>query len=134
MRLWQWRWKSIGISFVLAALVFYSLGWIPGVDGPFAFAKTVQEQTQQFQKKIDDTNGKLDRVQNQLNTAMAQLKEGQVRQLNSDLIDARRYQCRGINSDDKAALPFWNSRLQDLKVAYFSLTGSVWPDLACNSF
>ena len=133
-KLYQWRWHSVALGLATLILTFYALGWIPGVPSPAAMAASVDELKKEFQGKLDTTNRKLDVVAQQLGTALQEQKNGQIRQLNSDLIDARRYQCRAINSADKSALPFWNSRLQELKLSYSQLAGQPWPDLPCNSF
>jgi hypothetical protein len=134
VQLWEWRWKSVVLGILALALACYSSNLIPWMPPPYALANTVIEAKADLQRKIDTTNGKVDTANEQLSQVASQLKDGQVRSLNSDLIDARRYQCRGINSDDKASLPFWNTRLQTLKLAYQRLAGESWPELPCNSF
>lgn len=134
LRIWEWRWKSVVLGLLALGLACYASNLFPMVPPPYALAITVDKQNQLFQNKLDTANTKIDGVRTTVDTAMTQLKDGQIRSLNSDLIDARRYQCRGINSDDKGSLPFWNQRLQGLKLAYQRLAGETWPDLPCNSF
>lgn len=134
LQMWEWRWKSVVLGLLALGLACYASNLVPMVPPPYAMASMVDVQNQLFQKKLDATNGKLDWLASQQTSANFQIKEGQVRSLNTDLIDARRYQCRGINSDDKGALPFWNERIQTLKLAYQQLAGARWPDLPCNSF
>lgn len=138
MQLYRWRWCSVALGVVTFAIVAYMMGWVPGIDSPVAMANTVQQQLvdvkKDFQQKSDATNRKLDIVAKSLEKALQEQKNGQIRQLNSDLIDARRYQCRAIAANDDQAKPFWNRRLGELKLSYTQLSGEPWPDLPCNSF
>jgi Spy/CpxP family protein refolding chaperone len=135
VRLYNWRWKSVILGAIALGIATYAADFLPlGMSPPYAMADTTSKIQEEFQHKLDATNSKLDLTAAQIAQVQIQLKDGQIRQLNSDLIDARRYQCRSINSNDKSALPFWNSRLQVLKLAYEQLAGIAWPDLPCNSF
>lgn len=135
VKLYSWRWKSVILGVIGLGIASYGADFFPlGLAPPYAMASTTDHIQDEFQRKLDDTNRKLDVTTAQVLQVQTQLKDGQIRQLNSDLIDARRYQCRSINSNDKSALPFWNSRLQALKLAYEQLAGIAWPDLPCDSF
>lgn len=134
VQMWEWRWKSVVLGLIALGLACYASNLFPMVAPPYAMASVVDAQNAAFQSKLDDTNKKVDGITGQLATVVTQQKISQIRGLNNDLIDARRYQCRIQNSDDKSALPFWNTRIQNLKLAYFTLAGDQWPDMDCKSF
>lgn len=134
-----WQWRSVALGVGTLGFCLYLGGVIPGVDSPFAFAKgsdpnTVESIRTEFQKKLDATNGDVKLVAKKLDYALTQLKDGQIRQLNSDLIDAQRYKCRAQLANDEAAKPFWTRRVQELKRSYSLLANEPWPDLDCKSF
>lgn len=135
MKQYFWRWKSAALTLIAIVVASYAASWLPQPLRPaYADTASIQSVQDDFQKKLDVTNDKLDATNVQVTALATQLKNGQVRSLNADLIDARRYQCRSINSNDKTALPFWNNRIQELKLAYQQLTNENWPSLDCKSF
>lgn len=133
-KLYEWRWKSVFITFVSMVIGAYAASLLPFVKPPYAMANIVEQDKASFQTQLDTTNRKLDITAGQLNMVMQELKQGQIRSLNTDLIDARRYQCRAINSNDTVTLPFWTGRIETLKQSYHDLTGNPWPNLDCKSF
>lgn len=134
MALYRWRWKSVGLGLGCLVVALYAANWFPFLSPPYAMANAVEDAKKDLQAKIDQTNTKLDHVAGQTTFIQGQIKEGQIRQLNSDLIDARRYQCRAINTSDRSALPFWNQRTQELKYQYQNLANRDWPEMPCNTF
>lgn len=127
MQLYVWQWKSIAIGATALCVASYAASFIPWVKPSYALSADMETMKNELQGKLDKTNKVVAEMSEQL-------KAGQIRSLNTDLIDARRNQCRGINSEDKSSLQFWNYRIQSLKLDYYLLTRSEWPDLPCNSF
>jgi hypothetical protein len=132
--MFRWRWCSVVMGVGTLVLVIYMLGWIPGVDSPVAMAKDVQTSKISFQGDLASTNAKVDKLSNQVTDAVGQLKDGQVRSLSTDLIEATRYKCRADKAPGDTSLPFWTARLQSLKIAYQNLVLAPWPDVPCSSF
>lgn len=134
MKVYIWRWKTIMLGFATLAIACYASNLIPFLKPPYAMANDVQASNVEVQRQIDQLTKKTEGTQLALDLALAQIKEGQVRSLTTDLIEATRYKCRAKNSDGGSSLPFWTRRWQDLKVAYYSLTGTLWPEVPCDSF
>lgn len=133
-QLYQWRWKSVALGLVGLLFSLYAANLLPGLRPPYAMADTVRVNKGEMNDKFNQLSTSLGALQQQVGELVAQNKKNSIRLTNNDLIDARRYQCRAINSADKSALPFWTNRIQDLKLAYQRLTGATWEDIPCNSF
>lgn len=133
-KMYQWRWKSVALGVIGLLLALYGANLLPGVPPPYAMADTVRVDKTEVNNKFNELKGSVSALKEQVDTLVRQNRDNQIRLANNDLLDARRYQCRAINSGDKSALPFWNNRISDLKLTYLQLTGSPWADLPCNSF
>lgn len=134
MKIYFWRWRSVVLGLACLGISLYGAGFIPFLQPPYALANDVQKSNDNVKLQIDALNKKTEDTKVALNQAMAQIKEGQVRSVTTDLIEATRYKCRAKNSDGGSSLPFWTRRWQDLKIAYYALVGSPWPEVTCDSF
>lgn len=134
MAIYSWRWKSLLLGVAALVLALYAGSFIPTFGPPYASAQTVIAVKVDFQTQIDTVNKKLDTQDGKITAMAAQQHDAQIRQLNTDLIDAKRYQCRAIDSTDKTSLPFWSSRLQDLRLTFFQLTNTRWFEPDCKTF
>lgn len=135
MKIYSWRWKSVCLGVVSAIIATYAASWLPFVKPPYAMASALTDTKTDLQHELDTTNIQVAKINQQLAVVIVGQKSGQIRSLNNDLIDARRYQCRGeAAGGDRATLAFWGQRLQTLKLAYQDLAGEAWPDMDCKSF
>lgn len=134
VKLWEWRWKSVFLGVATMGGVLYLGDWIPFVTTPLAKAETVRVAGVATDGKIDALSGQVQDLKGKVVAVLSQQKDAQIHQVTNDLIDARRYQCRAINSADGSARPFWNGRIASLKLQYQQLTGDSWSEQDCNSF
>lgn len=134
VQIYQWRWKTLALGLMGLLLGLYAADLIPGIAPPYAMADVVIANKSDLQQQLSAQNSKLDDLSGKMSVVMAQLHDNQVHQINSDLMDARRYQCRAISSADKTALPFWTARIQELKYQFRALTSGDWFEQDCNTF
>lgn len=134
LKLYEWRWKSIGLGLAGLVIGIYAANWLPFAPSPYALAETVDLNKQDIQRQLNSMSGQVADLRGKVTVVISQQRDSQEHAMNNDLIDARRYQCRAVNSADHSALPFWNNRVQILKLQYQQLTGNSWPDMDCNSF
>lgn len=134
VKMTKWRWRAVVLGLSGLVIACYGANFIPGLKPSYAMTGEVIANKNEITTRLDKTDKKVESIEKKVDGVIAQNKRRDIRDLNNDLLDARRFQCRAILSGDRSALPFWNNRITDLKFDYQALTGQPWSELACNSF